>query len=192
MAVQEETADLARQIQKLSERLAALELQSRSCEPRHGDTNGEGPVSLQSQKGLDGGWMRVEGMKHPARAESNPVEEPRGKAEPVFSGKGAVLDPEKIAREAGLWARLSLANKHRGPCPRRKLNEGNNYYVALSSYEGEEFQVAKLYGCWSEAARELQREKQGDYGKATFVGWPSLHLAKIFCEAAGCRWPLAQ
>ena len=127
-------------------------------------------------------------------AESNLVARPPPKGEPGSHGIGSPLKREEIARESGVWARNALSGRHRGPCPRRALDMGSNVYVILSSYEGVEFAVPHICYTWKEAELRLNRTgtRKNNYGKATFVGWPSLHDARIFCEAAGCKWPFEE
>ena len=95
---------------------------------------------------------------------------------------------QRILRGIGLWLRSCLEDRRRGLSGREKLPEGNNCYLVLRSFAGDQFNPVKVVRHFSEVTRLVK--PHGSPGNSVFVGLPSFRDGRLVVEASGLKWPV--
>ena len=94
---------------------------------------------------------------------------------------------ERICHQVGLFIRGALQGDISGSSGRERLPLRSRVWLVARSFTGQEFDPPRIFHRW-DSAHDLVRQG-GGFGRAVFVGLPSLGDCRFACKAAHLQPP---
>ena len=167
--IRETLRDLVRKLDRLSDRVLALEQSSRSS-ASYSFVHSEAPES------------RVSSSLQPPISPA-----PIALSQTVSEHQWA--DREAVSAEVGRFLVRALAGDFRGNSGRYRLKLASNYYIVVRDAEGlTTTRPVRIFQRFSDVKRLCHREGK-DFGNCVFVGLPTLQEVDWCLNAAGYTRP---